>query len=345
MYSIELGFSLGSLVGIERITQPMCANKKGGETKEQDAVGDSAQDQRAWRVAQLAAQLAGSDVLRHSMKPDMVDHLPEDKQKDSVLPPNSRRLDGWFNELFDRADWLLTKSEDKHTGPWMFADFFEPQKRYSQKDMADIISGHGIDGWSQQSTSEKLKTMGSMMTEKNAKSIANDVYWLSMEDKGAGIPVNPDEPSVVNTSCVNTISDVLTRDYDTDGDLFCAVMKQARFLCGKLQNDLEEGWSGEDGVLYYHTFMGGSGEIIELSPMSIAEVYDMTEDTGLPVDQIILPYVKAHFRYRQAIKNLSSNKNASQGGSRSSAGIQARDLFRLAREADLPEEYWSAPRV
>ena len=306
--------------------------------KESDKAMDADQEARAWRVAQLAAQLAGVDVLRHGTKPDFQERVPEEERANRVLPPNSDKLDWWFLGLLDRADWLLKKSEGMHTGPWLFADFFEGGQTYSYNKIADEMRTYGITGWGRSSVSGKVKEMADLMLERCSIKVAQDVLWLSMAEKGPmPLDVNVDE------DMIKCIKRVLAGSYDTVGELFDAVVEEAVCQCGVIQGVDQAGESGKDGKLYYHDQAGSDVKKVSLLPRSMVEAHSLSEEWELPVDEKILQPVRMWFQFNQALGRFFEEETGS-GGEQKSKGIWAADMFCLASKAGLPEEFWSHPR-
>jgi hypothetical protein len=102
-----------------------------------------AKDLKAWRVAQLAAQMASNSQLFQT-------HVP-DSQMDRA---DGRLLDGWFHSLIIRANWLLDESPKIFRVE--FNTFFIPGKRCNYTQMAKMFEGANVGSpWHRSDTMKK----------------------------------------------------------------------------------------------------------------------------------------------------------------------------------------------
>lgn len=266
----------------------------------QEAGGEA--DLRAWRVAQLAAQLAASSIL----SPNKYDNIEPDSHP---AYPNDTRFDGWFQGLLLRARWLLSESPKVFRS--RFEDLFVPSKKYNYSQMAKVFKQADVGSpWHRpDSMANELGKVESFVVKYYAEKIAA-TYIQPLSKGNAGLVKKRQdyEDAVASVLHVydrgsldlrNKILELIPKEFDH---------QRGRFTEGS--------WWGrsnnDDGY-------------------SCAELFYTDE----PFDNFMC------YRDAIGLSKKSEEGKKTKGGHMEKKKVSAHSLFAALRRAPLHEDFWS----
>jgi hypothetical protein len=273
-----------------------------------------AKDLKAWRVAQLAAQLAASDHLGCGVQRNPVPAA----LGQSPYMPNHMLLDRWFRALLDRAEWMLGEAWEKNV--IRFEDLFAQYERYSHSRMFRILNKSGVgEPWhNKNKMSDQCVEIEGIVINHFAELLAQFCIRSPISSS-----IDQKDEILAAQKKFRTVVENVLREYEIQG---------SERLEERIGAVIPEEHIGQDVEVF--TFPEAAG-------------VDVLKDDAITEGWVYSDRVKDvfnHFRiYRSAAGDVvaKNKKEGGQGGIILSKGVDAHALFKSIRLMSVEEQYWS----